>query len=213
VLWDNDGTLVDSEAIFFEITREAFARLGIVLTKELWGVHYLGEGNSSRELALSLGADRDTLKSVLEERNRRYREVLKQPPLLRPEVRETLSALAGRVRMALVTGCHRDQLVPMHASSGLLQFFEVIVTGDECSQAKPHPELYLTALKALGVRPERCLAVEDSPRGLASARAAGIPCVVVPTELTRFLDFPGALSIEPNVSGVLKYVESTEPRP
>src|SRR5262245_59786631 len=106
VLWDNDGTLVDSEAILFEITRDAFACLGLVLTKEICGSQYLGEGKSSRELALSLGADGDKLKPVLEERNRRYREILFQPPPLRPEVRETLDAMAGRVRMALVTGCH-----------------------------------------------------------------------------------------------------------
>jgi HAD superfamily hydrolase (TIGR01509 family) len=206
VLWDNDGTLVDSEAIFFEITRDAFARLGIILTKQIWGSHYLGEGKSSRDLGLSLGADREALKTVLEERNQRYRQILTQPPPLRPDVRETLTALATLVRMALVTGCHRDQLLPMHASSGLLQYFEVIVTGDDCSKAKPHPDLYLAALEKLAVPAERCLAVEDSPRGLGSAAAAGIQCIVVPTDLTRFLTFPGALSIEPSVSGVLRFL-------
>ena len=60
---------------------------------------------------------------------------------------------------------------------------------------------------ALGVRAERCIAVEDSPRGLASARAAGISCVIVPHELTSMLEFPGALAIEDGLSGVLNYIE------
>ena len=140
------------------------------------------------------------------ERNRQYRQVLGQPPAVRPQVRETLGELSGRVRMAIVTGCHRDQLQLMHRSSGLLGFFEAIVTGDECAQPKPHPELYLAALKVLGVSARRCIAVEDSPRGLASARAAGVPCVVVPTELTRTLGFVGALSVEQDVSGILRFV-------
>ena len=89
----------------------------------------------------------------------------------------------------------------MHRESGLLESFEAIVTGDECSYPKPHPELYLAGLKSPGVRAERCIAVEDSPRGLVAARAAGVACMVVPTELTRSLDFAGALSVEPDVSG------------
>jgi HAD superfamily hydrolase (TIGR01509 family) len=142
----------------------------------------------------------------MEERNRQYLEVLGQPPAVRPRVRETLSELSGRVRMAIVTGCHRNQLQLMHRSSDLLGFFEAIVTGDECAHPKPHPALYLAALKVLGVNARCCLAVEDSPRGLASARAASVPCMVVPTDLTRTLGFVGALSVEPDVSGLLRFV-------
>jgi len=205
-LWDNDGVLVDTEILFYETTRVAFARLGLDLTKEIWGRQYLGEGKSSREIAALLGGDPGRIADVMAERNGQYLQVLGQPPAVRPQVRETLDELSGRVRMAIVTGCHRDQLQLMHRSSGLIGFFEAIVTGDECTHPKPHPALYLAALKALGVSARRCLAVEDSPRGLASARAAGVPCVVVPTDLTRTLGFVGALSVEPDVSGILKYI-------
>jgi beta-phosphoglucomutase-like phosphatase (HAD superfamily) len=109
--------------------------------------------------------------------------------------------------MAIVTGCHRQQLQLMHGSNGLLPRFDAIVTGDDCANAKPHPELYLAGLKALGVKAEHCLAIEDSGRGLAAARAAGIRCIVVPTVLTHMLDFSGALAVEPDVSAVLKYVQ------
>jgi HAD superfamily hydrolase (TIGR01509 family) len=114
--------------------------------------------------------------------------------------------------MALVTGSHRDQLQLMHATSGLLDLFEVTITGDECSQSKPHPEPYLAALKALALSPGHCVAVEDSPRGLASARAAGVACVVVPHELTQPLEFAGALSVERDVSGILKYIRVASTR-
>jgi HAD superfamily hydrolase (TIGR01509 family) len=206
VLWDNDGVLVDTETLFFQTTRLAFAQLGLDLTEEIWGSHYLGAGKTSREIAALLSGDDARISAMLEERNQQYRQVLQQPPALRPHVRETLDQLSGRVRLAVVTGSPRDQFELMHRSSGLLKFFEAVVTGDECSNPKPNPDLYLAGLKALGVRPERCLAVEDSPRGLTAARAAGVPCLVVPTHLTRNLDFAGALAVADDVSSVLRWL-------
>ena len=207
VLLDNDGVLVDTETLFFETTRSAFLRLGLDLTPEIWGPQYLAEGKSSRQIALSLGADPKGTDTVLEERNRQYRRILQQPPPVRPRVQETLAKLRGAVKLAIVTGCGRDLLELAHAASGLLGFFDAIITSDDCSDTKPHPEPYLTAVRTLGVRAEHCIAVEDSPRGLASARAAGIPCVVVPTDLTRMLAFPGALAIEQDLSGILRHVQ------
>jgi HAD superfamily hydrolase (TIGR01509 family) len=197
---------LDTEALFFESTRSAFRRLGLDLSPQIWGTRYLAEGNSSRDVALSLGADPEAIDRVLEARNRQFRLILKQPPPLRPLVRETLMNLHGSVRLAIVTGCVRDQLALAHATSGLLGFFDAIITSDDCSDGKPHPEPYLAAVRALGVRAEHCIAIEDSPRGLASARAAGIPCLVVPTELTRHLAFPGALAVEQDVSAVMPHV-------
>ena len=211
VLWDNDGVLVDSEIVFFEVTRKAFARLGIKLTKEQWGTLYLGEGKSSREIARSLGANPAEIDPVIDERNKQHRIALRQPIAIRPQVPETLAALSRRVRMAMVTGSHREQLHLMHNSSNLLDFFELCITGDECHELKPNPAPYLAALEALGLDAKDCIAVEDSSRGLRSAMAAGIACVVVPTELTQMQDFSGALSVERDVSAVLKYIEPMNP--
>jgi HAD superfamily hydrolase (TIGR01509 family) len=205
VLFDNDGVLVDTETLFFEVTRQALAGMGLELPSETWAARYLGEGQPSKEIALALGGDPERLAEVLDERNRRYRRVLEQPPLIRPKVRETLATLHGRVNLAIVTGCDRDQLNLVHATSNLLNLFDVIITSDDCAWTKPRPEPFLAAIKDLGVRAENCIAVEDSPRGLAAATAVGIPCVVVPSELTRMLDFPGSLAIEDEVSAVLKY--------
>jgi HAD superfamily hydrolase (TIGR01509 family) len=212
VLWDNDGVLVDTESLFFEVTRAAFARLGLALTKEIWSTRYLTDGKPSREIALALGADPDLIDQVLSDRNKEYRQILSRPPTIRPQVRETLQALFGRIRMAIVTGCDRDQLDRVHASSGLLKYFELVVTSDDCPNAKPDAGLYLTALRSLKIAPEECIALEDSPRGLAAAHAAGIACLAVPTELTQSLPFPGAFSVEKDVSAVLKWLKGPLPK-
>jgi HAD superfamily hydrolase (TIGR01509 family) len=199
---------MDTERLFFETTRTAFARLGIELTEKIWGTLYLGEGKKSHEIGALLGANSAKLDAALAERTEQFLKLLRDSPPIRPKVRETLTALRSHVKMGIATGCRREQLDLMHASTGLLQFFETIVTGCQCANRKPHPEIYLTALKNLGVKAENCLAIEDSRRGFLAAQAAGIPCIVVPTDLTRHLDFAGALAIEPDVSAVLHYVHN-----
>lgn len=207
VLFDNDGVLVDTETLFFETTRHAFEQLGVKLSRELWGRRYLAEGKNSREIAMSLGADASRVDAVIAKRNEQYWKVLQSPPALRPHVKPTLDALHGRFKLAIVTGCGREQLDLVHTENQLLKFFDLIVTSDDCSDRKPHPEPYLNALRALGLSADQCIAIEDSPRGLASAKAAGLRCIVVPTELTEMLEFPGALAIEKDLSGVLKHLK------
>jgi HAD superfamily hydrolase (TIGR01509 family) len=204
VLWDNDGLLVDSEAMFFELTRDAFAEAGFLLDSGFWGVEYLGHGKHSSTLARELGMSPELIGSVLEGRNEAFMERIRRPMPLLPQVHETILALAGKVRLGVVTGSPREKLDLMHQSSGLLEYFDVIITDDEVRNPKPHPEPYLKAMEFLGLEAADCLAVEDSLRGLSSAHAAGIACIVVPNKLTRIQCFDLAFAVEDDVSGVLK---------
>ena len=205
ILWDNDGVLVDTEVLFFKETRAAFADLGLDLTKEIWVTQYLGEGRSSSDVAEYLGANPDRIRPMLDKRNERFLHIQQPLPLL-PMVRETIVALSNQVKMAIVTGCDRNQLHLIHDVSGLLEFFDAVVTSDDCTYSKPHPEPYLTAMKLLDTTSGNCIAVEDSERGLASATAAGIACVIVPNELTLIQAFTDALSVERDASGVMKHI-------
>jgi HAD superfamily hydrolase (TIGR01509 family) len=206
ILWDNDGLLVDSEALFFNLTREAFAEEGFQLQSDYWGREYLGNAKHSNVIAIEMGMLPELAGRVIDRRNDAFLRCLRQPLPLLPCVRETIEALAGRVRLALVTGSPRDKVEMMHRDNGLLDYFEVIITDNDISNPKPHPEPYLKALEQLGLKPRQCLAVEDSRRGLESAHAAGIPCVVVPNALTRVQQFELAFAVEERASGVLRHV-------
>lgn len=184
VLFDHDGVLADSEAAYFEITRAAFAEAGLTLRPADWARWFLGQGWRTADVAAALGLAPARIAAVVDRRNAAFQRRLTEGIALRPGARATIEALSGRVRLAIVTGCPRSQLDAIHRTTGLLRHFETIVTGDDCEQAKPHPEAYLTALRRLGLSAHECLAVEDSPRGLAAARAAGLRCLLVPTELT-----------------------------
>jgi HAD superfamily hydrolase (TIGR01509 family) len=206
VLWDSDGVLVDTESVFFDSTQEAFATAGIALTRDHWARFYLGEGQSSHQIALGLGLPAERAGALLEQRNQAFRHRLQRGVTLRPHVRETLEQLHGRVRLAVVTGATRDHFALTHRDSNLLPFFELVLTFEDYAKPKPWPESYLMALQRLHLQAHRCLAIEDSPRGVKAALAAGIRCILVPTDLTDVSLCRGICEIESTVAGVLRWI-------
>ena len=208
ILWDNDGLLLDSETVFFELTQEVFADFGFELEKEYWGIEYLGKAKRTRQVAHEFGMAPELIDRVIERRDSMFFEALQRPVSLCPKVRETLDTLAGTVQQGVVTGSPREKVELMHRLNGLEGYFDVVITHDDVDETKPHPEPYATALQRLDLEPENVLAVEDSERGLASAHAAGIACIVVPNHLTRIQRFDNAYAIEEDVSGVLKYLSN-----
>jgi beta-phosphoglucomutase-like phosphatase (HAD superfamily) len=91
--------------------------------------------------------------------------------------------------MGVVTSSRRDHFDLIHARTGFNRFFDVVVSCDDVQRTKPDPEPYLRALALTGRDPRECVAIEDSERGLAAAKAAGLECWVIPTELSRNGDF------------------------
>lgn len=206
VLWDNDGVLVDSEALFFDVTRQCFASAGVSLAAEVWALRYLGDGQRSRDIGLDLGLPESDIDSLLERRNAAFRERLESPVPVLPGAAETVQALHGRVRQVIVTGASREHVNRTHRHTGLLRFFEAVIASDDYELVKPHPDAYLTALRRLGIAAGDAIAVEDSPRGAHAALAAGLRCVAVPTPLSRLAQFPDVAIIVPDARAVADLV-------
>lgn len=180
VLWDMDGTLVDTEPFWMEAEHELVVAHGGSWSEadalNLVGNDLLDSGRYLREHG---GIDLEPAEIVEELLDRVVRRVGERMPW-RPGSRELLLDLrASGVRCALVTMSYRRFVSPVLAAlpEGT---FEVVVTGDAVSQGKPHPEPYLTAARLLGVDPAETIAVEDSDTGARSAGAAGCRVVAVP---------------------------------
>jgi beta-phosphoglucomutase-like phosphatase (HAD superfamily) len=109
--------------------------------------------------------------------------------------------------MAIVTSSRREHFDIIHEASGLLKYFEFALTDGDYAASKPDPAPYLAAVARSGAQPARCLVVEDSERGLASAAAAGLACVVVPSRLTRGQVFAGALHVADDVRNVVRVLD------
>jgi HAD superfamily hydrolase (TIGR01509 family) len=198
VFWDNDGVLVDTEKLYFQATRELLLKAGVTLTETLFQRISLKEGRSVFDLALEKGVLQDEIDRLHGERNRRYSELLRSGVRIMDGAEETLGMLQGKVIQAIVTSSRRSHFDTMHGTTGLLPFFDFILTREDYTLSKPDPEPYRLALKRSGCRPEECLVVEDSERGLQAALAAGVRCIVIPNDLTRGGAFAGAWRILPS---------------
>ena len=183
VLWDMDGTLVDTEPYWVASEYDLVALHGGTWSDEhalnLVGNDLLESGRYIREHA---GIDVEPSDIVEELLDRVVRRVEDSVPW-RPGAVELLADLrAEGVRCALVTMSYRRFVEPIldQLPEGT---FEVVVTGDSVTQGKPHPEPYLRAAALLGVEPARALAIEDSNTGVRSAVAAGCTVLVVPNHV------------------------------
>jgi HAD superfamily hydrolase (TIGR01509 family) len=198
VFWDNDGVLVDTEKLYFQATRELLQKAGVTLTKTLFQRISLLEGRSAFDLALEKGVPQQEINRLQMERNRRYTELLAGGVRIMDGVEETLGSLRGKVIQAIVTSSRRSHFDAMHVRTGLLPFFDFILTREDYVLSKPDPEPYRLAMEKSGCLPEECLVVEDSERGLRAALAAGIRCIVVPNDLTQGAAFAGAWRVLPS---------------
>lgn len=180
VLWDMDGTLVDTEPYWIEteyaLAKQHGATWSQELALQLVGNDLLDSGRFIKEqMGLDLTPEEivDFLLDGVVERVRRHIP-------WRPGARELLSELgAAQTPCALVTMSWKRFVDPIleQLPAGT---FQVVVTGDQVAHGKPHPEPYLKAAAELGVDPAQCLAIEDSGPGATSAEAAGCLVLVVP---------------------------------
>jgi HAD superfamily hydrolase (TIGR01509 family) len=192
IFWDNDGVLVDTEHLYFQATQETLASIGIPLTRDDYIALFLVDGKGAWHLAQQRGVPAVEIEALRMARNERYGELLAESPRLAAGVTDVLESLHGRYVMGVVTSSRRDHFDVIHRNTGLMKYFDFVLTAADFRRVKPDPEPYLRAVERSGVAREACVAIEDSARGLESARAAGINCIVVPTELTRQSDFTGA---------------------
>lgn len=213
ILWDNDGLLVDTEQLYFSATRDVLSEVGIELTLDMFVRISLTHGQSAFDLAAEQGVSQEAIVKLREKRNRRYADLLKEGVPILDGVKVTLSQLLGKVAMGVVTGSRREHFEIIHQHSGLLPYFDLVLTREDYRRSKPDPDPYLTAIKTYGIEREHCLVVEDSERGFAAARAAGIRCIVVPNPLTKEGDFSGAYRVFQTIREVGEEVLKLPGRP
>jgi HAD superfamily hydrolase (TIGR01509 family) len=177
VLWDLDGTLVDTEPLWMAQEEELAREHGVEWTEEdalaLVGNALIDSGRYIRDrLASSMTAEQ-----VVDRLVARLSDALRGELPWRPGARELVHSLArADVPQALVTMSYAAIAEPVAQQLP----FAAVVTGDSVTHGKPHPEPYLRAAELLGVDVGQCLAVEDSATGTASADAAGCLVLTVP---------------------------------
>lgn len=194
LIFDFDGLIVDTEGPVYQAWREVYEQHGQELRLELWQT-VIGRGSNwfdpLQELERRLGRslDRDRLSAA---RRVREMELVVALPVL-PGVQEWRAGAAGLgLQLGVASSSSRAWVTGHLDRLGLGDGWGAIRCRDDVARAKPDPDLYLAVTEALGVPPGAALAIEDSPNGIAAAKAAGLFCVAVPNPLTAALDFSAA---------------------
>jgi HAD superfamily hydrolase (TIGR01509 family) len=192
IFWDNDGVLMETEHLYYLANAEALAQAGVELTREEFCRISLRRGESVLALAAGAGRSGSDAAELRRVRDDIYYRLLGEEARVIPGVQDALVRLHGLLPMAIVTSCRRENFLQMHRKSGLLGYFEFILTREDYGASKPDPEPYRTACERAGLPPGRCLAIEDSERGVTSAARAGLVVAAIPGEMNRGGDFGAA---------------------
>ncbi|HSD11349.1 MAG TPA: HAD family phosphatase [Candidatus Binatia bacterium] len=194
ILFDFDGVIVDSEALHHRAYEIALAPHGVSsIPLDVYADRFSNRGLGLEYCAQQVrGLD---VRELKRRKDRLFQEILEADARLLPGVADVLGALAEGRPLALATGSAREVVTFVLRRFDLLGFFRAVIGREDYDRDKPAPDAFLRACESLGEQPPSCLAVEDSYKGLCAARAAGIPCVVIPNEYTRNGNFAGAAAI------------------
>ena len=191
ILFDHDGVLVDTESWYFKAGERALADIGFALDRDQY-VRDMTQGLATWAQAIAAGIDEQTISRHREVRNVYYQEYLRTEDIEIEGVLETLDVLAGEYRMGIITTSRPSDFALIHEGRSILEHMEFYLTREDYERAKPHPEPYLKGLRRFGATAAETVVIEDSARGLKSALAAGIDCIVVANEFTAAHDLSQA---------------------
>lgn len=204
LVFDFDGLMVETEEPIFRAWQRIYREHDQELPLELW-VTIIGTASGPfdpiRYLEDRVGRPLD--RQGFDQLERRYYQEASAMQSLMPGVREYLDdARRLELRVGIASSSARSWVVEHLERFALLDRFDAIVCRDDVTRVKPDPELYRQAVKRLGVTAAEALALEDSTNGIASAKAAGLRCVAVPTVMTAGLDLSRADLTIPSLGAV-----------
>ena len=202
VLFDMDGTLVDSEGAHWQAWVRVLRRHGVELDETTYRTHHAGMPTLDNAIDVQrrwrLSATVDELVQAKTDETRAH--LAREGYPLQPATRATLDwCQAHGLRCAVVTGASQEAIHTVLGPHGLLDRFDTLIGLDDVARNKPHPDCYQLALTRFGLLPEEAVAFEDSQHGLAAAVAAGVPAIAIPTPISAEHDFRRATAICPDL--------------
>jgi HAD superfamily hydrolase (TIGR01509 family) len=204
IILDFDGLILDTETPLYVSWQEVCETHNVPMEHAWWATLLTAKADPPEAYALlekqsSIPFDRELVRKT---RSARERQLIANQSLL-PGVAELISQARDlSLRVGIASNSERAWVTGHLSWLGLLEAIDQIKCCDDVLHPKPSPDPYLAVLDALGVAAGQTIAFEDSPTGVAAAKAAGVFCVAVPNTVTRTLDFPGADLVIPTLADV-----------
>lgn len=181
-LFDLDGLLINSEELYFEANKIYFSQFDFDFTE---AIHKEGTGKKFAEwikTVIDLDIDGQTL---LGERNKIFYKLAKSRLHLLTGAKDVLRYTKSQGKVALVTSSNKDYVEFVFNHTGIADYFDIVITGDQVTKGKPNPEGYLAAASQLGVSPATCVVFEDAPNGVVAGKNARMKVVAVPSPFVK----------------------------
>lgn len=205
VIFDRDGVIINTDGIVINSVKEAFKRLGFVVQDE--------------DIPQIIGRSFDVYKDYFVKKwdfnldeyrkiqNGIFYENLDKAEFFQGALDLIKSLHTKKIPIAVTTSAGREGTMLILNKAGIAEMFDVIITKDDITSFKPHPEPYLKTAEKLGVEAKYCVAIEDTALGVESAKNAGMMCIAIPNEHPRDQDFSTADVVLESANEVEKILE------
>lgn len=205
IVFDLDGVMLDSEALSILVWRDILARYDAHISNEVYeSMIGMASMPAAKLVIAETGVPMDA-EEILRVHWDMLVEVIEDQAKAEKGLIDLLDAFSDReLPMAVASNSPSQYVHSVLASLKVRDRFLSVICADEITHAKPHPEIYLKAAEAIGIAPEHCLAIEDSPIGLEAALAAGMRCAVIPNHHLKNPDYTGAFGEYASLSNLLE---------
>jgi HAD superfamily hydrolase (TIGR01509 family) len=193
VIFDFDNVLVDSEPLHCEAYSRVFAKRGHIIDRNEYWLEWTSRGGGAESEIRRYNLDLDPA-TIRAEKDPIYAAFCRSGAIRPfPEAPGVIERLRRRgLALAIASGSYEADIRAILGASALDRYFAVVIGKDHIERWKPYPDTYLAAAAALGVEPNRCLAVEDAEKGIRSAHEAGMRVILIETAITKQLGLSGA---------------------
>ena len=177
ILWDMDGTILDTFELHYETWQETFAGRDITFNQEIFRSHFGANNRETVPIYLGYEPDDSTYTQIANHKEELFRQQLSTKARLFPGVNDWFAYFADHgAKQAIASSANMENIEKVVDAFGIRHYFDILVSGEDLP-SKPAPDIFLRAARILGVPPECCVVFEDSYHGINAAKAAGMVSV------------------------------------
>jgi HAD superfamily hydrolase (TIGR01549 family) len=181
VLWDMDGVLIDTGDLHYQTWQQVLSEKGVDFTHAHFRETFGMKGDQLIHRMIGSQMDSSTIRAIIDEKEERFRALMKGRVTLVPGVHAWLRRFANwEVRQAVASSAPAQNIEFLLAELGLSGYFTTMVSSDGLP-GKPHPAIFLKAAESLNISRKKCIVIEDSIAGVSAAKAAKMICIAVTT--------------------------------